>query len=144
MCERCFGQQTNLDRHLKKHEMDGGAGGSGGLGFRTTSSASVLSSASPEVSISSPEDFHHQHHQQPSTDHSQMMMMQQLIHPPSAAAAAAAAAASSYFADIRKFMGQVTADSLAAKYQQSTNVPQSDEELSCQLTEQPVRLQMAN
>jgi len=73
-----------------------------------------------------------------------MMMMQQLIHPPSVAAAAAAAAASSYFADIRKFMGQVTADSLAAKYQQSTNVPQSDEELSSQLTEQPVRLQMAN
>lgn len=22
MCERCFGQQTNLDRHLKKHEID--------------------------------------------------------------------------------------------------------------------------
>ncbi|CAB4057415.1 unnamed protein product [Lepeophtheirus salmonis] len=22
-CERCFGQQTNLDRHLKKHENDG-------------------------------------------------------------------------------------------------------------------------
>ena len=24
MCERCFGQQTNLDRHLKKHEADDG------------------------------------------------------------------------------------------------------------------------
>ena len=23
MCDRCFGQQTNLDRHLKKHESDG-------------------------------------------------------------------------------------------------------------------------
>jgi len=23
LCERCFGQQTNLDRHLKKHESDG-------------------------------------------------------------------------------------------------------------------------
>ena len=23
LCERCFGQQTNLDRHLKKHETDG-------------------------------------------------------------------------------------------------------------------------
>lgn len=22
MCERCFGQQTNLDRHLKKHDSD--------------------------------------------------------------------------------------------------------------------------
>jgi hypothetical protein len=22
LCERCFGQQTNLDRHLKKHEAD--------------------------------------------------------------------------------------------------------------------------
>lgn len=22
MCERCFGQQTNLDRHLKKHEFE--------------------------------------------------------------------------------------------------------------------------
>lgn len=23
ICERCFGQQTNLDRHLRKHENDG-------------------------------------------------------------------------------------------------------------------------
>ena len=23
LCDRCFGQQTNLDRHLKKHESDG-------------------------------------------------------------------------------------------------------------------------
>jgi len=23
LCERCFGQQTNLDRHLRKHENDG-------------------------------------------------------------------------------------------------------------------------
>jgi hypothetical protein len=23
LCERCFGQQTNLDRHLKKHDADG-------------------------------------------------------------------------------------------------------------------------
>lgn len=22
LCERCFGQQTNLDRHLKKHEFE--------------------------------------------------------------------------------------------------------------------------
>jgi [histone H3]-lysine9 N-methyltransferase (ecotropic virus integration site 1 protein) len=27
LCERCFGQQTNLDRHLKKHEAEE-AGGS--------------------------------------------------------------------------------------------------------------------
>lgn len=23
LCDRCFGQQTNLDRHLRKHENDG-------------------------------------------------------------------------------------------------------------------------
>ncbi|KAK9729834.1 Zinc finger, C2H2 type [Popillia japonica] len=27
LCDRCFGQQTNLDRHLKKHEADDGSGG---------------------------------------------------------------------------------------------------------------------
>lgn len=26
LCDRCFGQQTNLDRHLKKHEADDGSG----------------------------------------------------------------------------------------------------------------------
>lgn len=26
LCNRCFGQQTNLDRHLKKHEHEGAPG----------------------------------------------------------------------------------------------------------------------
>lgn len=29
LCNRCFGQQTNLDRHLKKHEHEGAPGGWG-------------------------------------------------------------------------------------------------------------------
>ena len=66
---------------------------------------------------------------------------------------AAAAAASSYFADIRKFMGQVTADSLAAQYHQPQHQHQSDEELSSQddserataaPSREPVHLQMAS
>lgn len=28
LCERCFGQQTNLDRHLKKHEAEEAGGAS--------------------------------------------------------------------------------------------------------------------
>ena len=108
MCERCFGQQTNLDRHLKKHEMDGQGGGDG------ANCSSVLS-ASPEAS-SSPEGC--------GSGSAELMMMQQLI--PSAAGrvlpgamtgsgdASAASASANYFADIRKFMGQVTADSLMA------------------------------
>lgn len=30
LCNRCFGQQTNLDRHLKKHEHEGAPGWCGG------------------------------------------------------------------------------------------------------------------
>lgn len=29
LCERCFGQQTNLDRHMKKHEADAASLGLG-------------------------------------------------------------------------------------------------------------------
>lgn len=147
LCERCFGQQTNLDRHLKKHEMDGSAGGVDG----GANCSSVLS-ASPEVTVSSPEG---------SATAADLMVMHQ------AASASAQlgssvrpenAVASSYFADIRKFMGQVTADSLLAAQFQHQRLPQphhqhSDDELSSQdstdrdrnaSTAAPVRLEIAN
>ena len=141
LCERCFGQQTNLDRHLKKHEMDGSAGGADGANC-----SSVLS-VSPEVTVSSPEV---------SATAADMMLMHQ------AAAVSAqlgssgrpeSVVTSSYFADIRKFMGQVTADSLlAAQFQhQHQKHPQSDDELSSRdstadhnaSTSGPVRLEIA-
>ncbi len=142
LCERCFGQQTNLDRHLKKHEMDGSAGGADG-----GANCSVLS-VSPEVTVSSPEG---------SATAADMMLMHQ------AAAVSAQlgssgrpenSVASSYFADIRKFMGQVTTDSLlAAQFQhQHQQQPHSDDELSSQdstgdrnaSTTGPVRLEIAS
>lgn len=116
MCERCFGQQTNLDRHLKKHEMDGQGG--------TDANCSSVLSASPEVS-SSPEVSCTVNGRGPSGE---LMMMQQLIPTPSAQLPRIStptdsvhsvglnplhlhhpAVAASYFADIRRFMGQVTA-----------------------------------
>lgn len=120
LCERCFGQQTNLDRHLKKHEMDGG-----GLGADSGANCSSVLSASPDVTTSSPEG-------------STMAADTAAIHEAAAAhivtsAKPQGALTASYFADIRKFMGQVTADSLLAAqfnhHQQHQN-QHSDDEIS--------------
>lgn len=128
LCERCFGQQTNLDRHLKKHEMEGSAGGVDG----GANCSSVLS-VSPEVTVSSPEG---------SATAADLMMMRTQVTADaqlgnSGSVGPDTAVTSSYFADIRKFMGQVTADSLlAAQFQQQHRHqhphPHSDDEFSSQ------------
>lgn len=145
LCERCFGQQTNLDRHLKKHEMDGNAGGADG----GPNCSSVLS-VSPEVTVSSPEG---------SATVADLMMMHQVASGTQLGSSATGrpetAVASSYFADIRKFMGQVTADSLlVAQFQhQHHQHGHSDDELSSQdsnggdrntSSAGPVRLEIAS
>ncbi|KAI9565839.1 hypothetical protein GHT06_009635 [Daphnia sinensis] len=145
LCERCFGQQTNLDRHLKKHEMDGNAGGADG----GPNCSSVLS-VSPEVTVSSPEG---------SASVADLMMMHQVASGTQLGSSATVrpetAVASSYFADIRKFMGQVTADSLlVAQFQhQHHQHGHSDDELSSQdsnggdrntSSTGPVRLEIAS
>jgi|688.fasta_scaffold599027_1 hypothetical protein len=108
----------NENWHLKKHEMDGSAGGVDG----GANCSSVLS-VSPEGLATAAD----------------LMVMQQ-VHAAdthlgsSGSVRPETAVTSSYFADIRKFMGQVTADSLlAAQFQhQHHQHPRSDDEFSSQ------------
>ena len=94
LCDRCFGQQTNLDRHLKKHEMEGQDG--------------LLLSASPQ---SSPEaldvDQAVDEPLLPSSGSSGTSSAMAAV-----AAAAAAAHSDGYFNEIRQFMGKVTSTQL--------------------------------
>lgn len=135
--------------------MDGNA-----VGVDGGANCSSVLSASPEVTVSSPESS-------AATPADMMMIHPSAVadHGQSAARTDATAVASSYFADIRKFMGQVTADSLlSAQFQHhhqrlphgqvATSDHHSDDELSSQdstgdrnasaSSAGPVRLEIVN